>query len=60
MPLERFRHFATHEVFGLMVREMNAHDLNLASLKELEGGGPTQALRELVWHNRGELAHLLK
>jgi hypothetical protein len=33
---------------------------NDAALRELDSANPTQALREHVWLNRGELAHFLK
>src|SRR5438105_1915718 len=33
---------------------------NRAAVRELESGKATKALREYVWLNRGEWAHLLK
>jgi hypothetical protein len=39
---------------------LKAVDQNEASLRELESGNQTQALREYVWYNRGELVHFLK
>jgi hypothetical protein len=42
-----------------LVGALTAVDQNHASLRELESGNQTQALREYVWYNRGEFAHFL-
>jgi hypothetical protein len=39
---------------------LTAISRNDAALRELESGKQTQALREYIWLNRGEWAHLLK